>query len=727
MSEQQIAQEELGAQQFAGGLYRNPPTVTVTAPIGPVGGSTVTVTWTYSSDIGKPQVSYRVRILNQTGVATLFDSGTIAGADVTYDCPFLLSPGSAYRVRVDCSDGVDVGASSVEFSATDSTVPEFAVGGEVGTVYDVAINGVGYVLADSPERPYQRQTGTLQAPRLATGDTPFSEAIERYSYVGSGDWTGGAGQRRGDREGSSPSRFRSSESVNPFEPGEVSLLNATSEQVASALAAPAAVVASGDLFVQTATDALSRLQTVDGTPSAFTFTGDTIGDVTSDGTHWYVGMSNVGEVFRGTDTTPGSVWADLSAQTSAIDLVEWSTDRLSVVYTDASSQSVLSTVGPAGTEEVAGGRFKFDGASIVEVAAGDGYLWFAVDRNGQSTVHAWQLGSADEDFVALQLPTDESVTGMGFYLGNVMVRTSSGSTTRIYRCVPSAGVLTPDQVAEFEDSSSGRFVGQDRFVFWSWKAMASDGRSGVGCLDLSTGGWAKWLRAAAADDTGDVAGLYVWDGKLGFTVGGAGAMLTDDALEPSGFLESSVFDMASTLRKVLDAAEVTSVPLPASVSVTVDVSIDDGSSFSEVGSFSTPGLRGGEFAIGWDAPSFAYRLTLTASGSQSPVVRIFQMKLHPLSVADMLVQLPIDCHRRQVGLNGVPLSDVPSGMERARTLENLVGTQVVLQDVDFPVSGETEVWEMVSAEFTSVGTFQRSKGRRVEQTPVCVVTLRRAL
>jgi len=223
----EIGEAGLGSGQLAGEFFRDPPVVVVTAPSGPQNAETVTVTWTYTSALSKPQFTYRVQILDQIGTTVLYDSGAISGTDLTFDCPFVLSGGSLYQAKVICSDGTDTGSDASAFSSDLTDVSSYDVETEVGSIWEVAINGQGYRLADTPERPYRRSTGQLQVPRLATGDTPFSEAIERYTFVGSGDWSLGAGQKVGNRAGSDACAFWYSQSVNPFEPGEVSLLPAT--------------------------------------------------------------------------------------------------------------------------------------------------------------------------------------------------------------------------------------------------------------------------------------------------------------------------------------------------------------------------------------------------------------------------------------------------------------------------------------------------------------------
>jgi hypothetical protein len=721
----EVAQQQVAGAPVAGGFYSAAPTVTITAPSGTTEADTVTVTWTYSSPLSKPQFSYLVEFLNEAGTSVLFTSGVVQSTATTYASPFLLSAGSRYMIRVTVSDATESASASTMVWSLGQGVANFPLEPKVGTVYEVAINGQGYMLADTPERPYRRQAATLQAPRLATGDTPFSEAIERYSFVGAGDWSSGAGQEVAGRERSAPAAYFDSEGVDPFTPGELSLLNTTAVEIASTSSPAQAAVASDRLFVRTGTGELRYQSSIGGTPTTVTFTGRTITDLTSDGTRWYV-STDLGRIYRGTDATVGSAWADLVAETSDIRAVEWCVDRIVAVYVNGSGQWCVSPLGDNGAEEEVGGRFKYSDATVKGLAAGDGFLWFGVNRTDRSVVRAWNLTGGSGAFQALTLPPGETIEDLFFYLGNVMIRTSNAGTVAIYRCVPSQGRLTPEIVTSFTGAAAGRFGGKGRFVFWSWAGMQADGRSGIGCLDLSSGGWCKHLSAPSAGNTAAVSSVYLWKGRVGFSIAGVGACLETSTVRSSGFLTSSIADLNSSLLKVVDSVSVTTDPLPANGSVQVQVSTDVGVSHVPYGTVSTPGGRGGEFTIGGASIAFSYRLVLSANGT-SPVVRMVQVKLHPLSVADAIVELPIDLAVDRRGLNGASLPERQPVMGKLRGLENLVGTRVRFQDVDWPEAKTSEVWEVAGVQFSSVGVYDRLKQRRVEQSPVAVVTLRRGV
>lgn len=160
-------------------------------------------------------------------------------------------------------------------------------------------------------------------------------------------------------------------------------------------------------------------------------------------------------------------------------------------------------------------------------------------------------------------------------------------------------------------------------------------------------------------------------------------------------------------------------------SLTAAVSVDGGGSYTTLGTVNAAGLRSGAWEIAREAPSVAIKLTLGAVAT-SPEIRTTQVRLHPLSVVDEILVLPINCEDELRGVNGRDLSEARPSLNRAAVLEALVGTRVKVQDVDWPVTGTSSIWEMVSADTTSVGVSDRRVGHRTEAAAVCVVTLRRA-
>jgi hypothetical protein len=720
----------IGSYPIAGKLARAKPTVNVTSPAGVI--TTATLAFTYSSTVGQPQVSYQYQVRTADGSVVLDDSGTVVSAATSgIAIDFAFAPGSSYQLWVRASDWMDTSAwDTIDFSMEEGfDVLDYPDETRVGSVYEIGINGRGYMLSDNPERPVRRRSQVLDAPRLATGDTPFTEAIERYTFVGFSSFKGGAGQTYLDRPDSDPEKFFDSEGVNPFQGDALQLLPSTTLQIADGYGTPYMVVASGLLFVATADGELTSRSTPAGSNTTFTITGATeVADMASDGTNWY--FADGANIFQGsTAADPVTAWSTIDAQKLC-----WAVDRLAAVYEDGANLLCVTTLDATGAEEVAGGRFKYpDTVDIADLAAGDGYMWFIVNRTDSSQIHFWQIGSADTYAASgLTLPAGQKATALGFYLGNLFVRAvenldGGGTRAIIYRCVPNEGVLTPERVLDWEDdfdNSWGSFAGDDRFVLFSWKEMTSADVSGLGAIDLSTGGYAKWISGG----TGVVRSVALWNGLLAYTVDGVGTYVEDTTPVSSGFLRTSLSDQASALIKVYDEVRASFDPLPSGGTVSLEITTDGATSYDAL---TTDGDTAGQASIvetiGTEARSVGLKINLGATSS-TPKVRNAQVKLHPRSITDQLVTFPINCSDQLSGLNGQSLSvsSPGSGMKRARFLESLMGSRIKLQDVDWPVSGVSTVWEVIDIDLTTVGTFDRSLNRRVDSA-VALLTLRRAL
>lgn len=719
----------LGGEGLGSSWERADPTVVVTAPIGTINDTQPTVTWTYTSPISRAQYSFQIQIRDQDGTTVLYDTFNIVSSGTSYTVPFLLSGGSRYQVWLRASDQFDRSAwATANFDSDLSDVGDYPINRAVGSVYEIGINGEGFMLMDDPERPVTRRSTILEPDRLATSETPFAEAIDRYSFIGASDWSGGAGQRWRNRPDSDPTRFFDSEGVNPFDEDGLHLLNSMSLSQADTYTKPYTVVASGNVFTASADGELTSQTTPGGTETTFTITGGGApSDMASDGTHWY--YTDGFDIFRNsTAADPVTAWSTWNA-----DRIEWIVDRLFASGVDAGN-AIVTTFDESGVEEVAGGRFIFpDAPDIPSMAGGDGYAWFVVNRTDSSQIHYWQLGSADTyPAVGLTLPQGQKAQSIGFYLGSLFVFAveeldAGGYRAIIYQCAAQEGRLLPNRVADFELTNAPTepgFAGDDRFVVFSWSEMGTTTfYSGVGAIDLSTGGYAKWVSSGA---TGEAFRPVWWNGKIGIPIAGSGLWVEDESPISSGWLESSISDLGSSLSKVVDRYRVSFPPLPGGGTVGLEYTRDSATSFVSVGEDAdVAGLT--EYS--WDLParvnSIGYRVTLGAT-TVSPSLSFVQIQLHPLAIREEILQLPVNCSDRVTGLNGQIIRYSRTGIERVRVLEAMVGNRVKVQDTDWPSTGKALIWEVIDVETRLNGFFDRSANRRVE-TGMSVVTLRRGL
>jgi hypothetical protein len=630
---------------------------------------------------------------------------------------------------------------------------------KVGTIYEVGINGVGYMLADNAQRPVRRQTGVLDT-QPPGSDDPLSERIGRYDFIGMSDFTGGEGQTMADRPRSDVTRYFYSEGLDPFTtPGQLQCLRISENLVPTAYNigngsgaasfCPGVVGKADTAYVQT-DDA--ELTDQDGTAFSTGHAG-TIHGMAFDGTYWYA-----------TDTLTvrrNNASADPAVDWSTTDVVEiaWCDDRL-VGNSGFAGTTVLVEFDAAGVSSVIDGAHPAAG-NMQGIAGGDGYVWYGVNGTGSTmgAVYYWQKDADPANVgIALALPEDESVTGIYYYLGNVFVGTrriayvlgSPGAIEmKVYRCVHAGdGTLVPQLVTQTMSNDRLWFAGIGKFVAFNWMWMESAGpTSGVGLIDLETGGFARWAVPIGVGILNVPRGIIAYDGGLAYfiddtTAGGLWwcpdpesrfiPVHVGDIDFVNGELHTSTSDLGTPALKHLDEILVSSLPLPATATIVVAYSIDGGVNYTTAATFSTTAAtqHSVKLATQVTASSFRFKITLNASstGQYAPVVTAFLAKTHATGIVDDIIELPINCEDiiGDVGKRYLAEDSGPGkGMERYRTLKALTGTKVEFQDVDWKHTGDTELWEVVGVEATQVQVHSPRRNINDVTNNVAIVTLRR--
>jgi hypothetical protein len=607
----------------------------------------------------------------------------------------------------------------------------------VGRIYEIAINGVGYMLYDGNEDTenqdlvYRREVVPLDPERLATSDTPFSEAVQRYVFQSFSSFLAGAGQRHLYRDGSIDNAYLDSEGVDPFQRDGLSLLHSASRELATAHTAVRIAVVGDVLYAQTGDNDFTYVSTPGGSETGFSVAAaTTIVDLATDGQSWYA-AAGTASIFKGTTSDPGAKWDTLTAGTD-VRVVEWAGQRICAAYVgpSGSTPNVFSTFTGAGAEEVASGRLVLPaGWTITSITDGNGYVFFGAYSGNVGVVYAWQVGSSDTPFLAWRLPPGHLPRAVRWYQGNVMVWATDDDRLVAYRAIPdTSGQLTPTFAFELTGYAGGYDVGEwagdEALVFYP-KSSAST-KAGIGAFNLETGGYCNWLASSVA---GLVRGVDRWQGRLVFSVDGDGVWSENPSTFVStGWLETSIDDHGSTLDKVYDALTVVVDPLIADESLNVSYTTDGGASYTtwSDATMASAGLKRQTTDLSKKASSIGLKITLNGPGTSTPTMYSAQIRQHMHGLADQVVQWPIDCGDVVTDLKGRPLSEngPGKGAARARTLESLVQSRVVAQDRDWPATGTTDTWEIVSAQTRSRALFDRKAGKNVLRD-VCVVTARR--
>lgn len=610
---------------------------------------------------------------------------------------------------------------SVEYPDVHSFADESAV----GRLYQIGINGDGFMLADNPEKgmEYQRTVVPLDPQRLATSDTPFSEAIERYSFAAADDWDAGAGQRYYHRGASTASAYWDSTGLDPFtEKGRIKLLNATALEEAETYAGLKLVVVGDDLYYVSSATEVSRIQSAGASPTDITVAGGiTISDLASDGQYWYIADGS--NIYRGTTSTPGSAWSSQDALE-----VTWAAGRIcAAVASSGSTPNRFTTLNDAGAEDKANGHLTLPvGSTITLGDTTNGHFYFGGYAGTAGSVYAWKLG-VDESgdffvpFEALKMPGGMIPTSVATGGGYVWVRGyraegSSQGQAVVLQCVPDgSGSLVATTLVELAaigtaaDHQVGAMCSYEDLMLFGWKTMTA-AKAGVGAVSLTTGGYAKWYQASL---DGDVSSIAVWKGLPVFAVKGRGIYRVNSAaFETAGTLETSLFDGASALFKIWDDVSLTMDPLTSGESITASVTVDSGATFTALANGSvSESLKSHTVAISKQAKELGLKLVFVGSGSGDCALTFLSTRFHPLGLADTLVQIPVDCGDQLKGLNGAPLPEngEGKGVLRARTLQNLVQTRVRFQDIDWHVTGATESYEVESCEIEAISLYEPSR------------------
>lgn len=612
---------------------------------------------------------------------------------------------------------------------------------QVGSIFEVAINDTGYMLADNvTDEQYRRVASRLEPERFASGETPVSESFDRYSFFNSSEWRGGAGQRFLNRNSSDKSSFWDSQGVDPFcECQRLHLLPDVDLKQAATGADCMAVAGSEYILLK---DSATEVQ-------QFTIDGDTVsaGDIHTQGTVTDMAIG-YGKGFLATGTTLEEVTLGAAGKTtlSSLDVhrVAWIGDRLCVLYRDSGTSTWrFSSLDTSGTEEVSGGHLTIPGATNASMGScafrlggmtsGINYVWFSgwtLDGD-EALIYVWNIDTTLSPYIAMEMPKGEMPVDLFFYQGGLYVWavTANDSKVKVYRCVVNGdGTLTPFLVVADAGTAPAtplydgpKFAAQGRQVFFAWNAMQTNG--GFGVIDLATGGYAK---RGVATTTGEVVSVYVWGNRPGMSIASSGAHLEHSSdLVTTGWLKTSIADADSALDKRWDSlgwsADI------AAGSITVNYTTDGGDTYT-ASSISAETGEEGVVSLGVESATLGLQISLTGTGSATPYIRVVSAKFHPLGLLDEILLLPIDCSDRVEGLNGADLGYTPdSGRARARALQDLLGNYVTVQDIDWPETTTTYDYEVIAVDIRRVRMAMDPSTRTNRSTQVALVSLRRDL
>ena len=426
---------------------------------------------------------------------------------------------------------------------------------EVPAVYPMGLAGRGYNLDLASDQFAHQGIDILKPQSDDSGQVDESSLNPEGLWRRSQDsWHKGAGQTYLDKPDSDADRFRSSTGIDPWTPGELTLLPDTFKtyNVTGGLNGEnLRLVTAGD-FVYMAidtqlfylTDALNYI-TPATTVSVAIQNGETARDIvgiTSDGNYVYcaLGLNGIHRTPRGTATVEH--YSDLEAT-----LVDYTLGRLM-----AARQSAIYNVTASGAAPTALYTHPNPDFTWVGFAEGKGHIFAAGYSGDKSIIYKTAIkpdGTALEvPSAAGQLPDGEVVRSIYGYLGFILIGTDNG----VRFSVPdNNGNL--EIGALIETSSSVRcFEGQGPFVWFGWTNYTNT-LTGLGRVDLRTivGGTAP---AYASDlmttAQGAVTSVITFGGRRLFTVAADGTYVESLNKVASGTIDSGLISYGIPEEKI---------------------------------------------------------------------------------------------------------------------------------------------------------------------------------
>jgi len=474
------------------------------------------------------------------------------------------------------------------FSGTSSTTL-------VPNVFPVGIDGRPYAIDQKSgrfTRGYEPRVRDSQDISTAPGEAAINPG--GLWRRGQDSWHLGAGQQYADAAVAIDYRYYKSKGVNPWNKGKLSLLNSTkvSLSTSSTNLLMCTVRSSAGTDYLYVADGSTLKYTTDpfaGTPTWTSVTtgspGTTITALDTNGENVFIGYTS-NDIYY---TTPGSASVTFFYPTGGSGTGKtyngfayakgWgiaSVDQDLYVIGIQSGSHVIFYDNPDTT-------FRWVGA-----AAGQNAVYAAGHSGNHSIIYKMTLKSDatgfDAPIAALELPLGEIVTGIGGYLGFIVV----GSNKGVRFCTPdtqnnlTAGPVIPTGSAVYD------FTSEDRFIWFSWTNY--DGSSGLGRLDLSnftgpnTPAYATDLMYDSS--TNAVKSVATFNGKRVFSVSAVGVVVEDSAnLVDSGTIEVGTYRWGIPDRKFVAKVDTRSEPLDGSI---VSYLALDNGTYTSVGTWNTP-------------------------------------------------------------------------------------------------------------------------------------------
>jgi hypothetical protein len=588
--------------------------------------------------------------------------------------------------------------------------------------YDVAIGGLPFFYGINNDRPYERQTAPYKKQQFDNSKEPGEQTLEGWWIRSQSSFHRGAGITFFDPSAGEEVdyRFSSSQNINVWNKGEVTLLKKTVQAHTSAnqLRAVSANDGTNDCVVFTDGDAIKKLTMSNDTPTVSTYTL-----VTGHTNQIFYSLTTDGTRYFAADTVAIHV-GNIGGATNDDTTYATGTDRVVINYVKqrlfAGVTNKLYELNPNAST---GGSHTTSALPTPHYThPNSAWSWTAIAESGSAIYAAGYAGNQSAIYkitvkddatlnaavVTAELPVGETVQSLFSYLGYILIGTSKGA--RVAIAETDTGNLSYGPLI-FESTQSVKgFAVNDRFV---WCASGSNGNVGLIRIDLSE--QISPLRFAYANDleysaTGTTTGVTFIGSRPVIVVNSSAIYVESVDSAVDGFLQTGFIRYGTlepkNFKRVRCRGDYNNGGLlisPVGSDGTVYETAIYNSTIGtpEISIINPPGSQefiGMRFTLSLYEDPTDTGSTLDTTG---PTFKGYQLRSLPATPRQRLIQLPLYCFDVETDRYNVQVGYDGRALERVQALEDLetTGDEVIFQDFT--------TGEQVTVVIDSVG-FQRA-------------------
>jgi hypothetical protein len=539
--------------------------------------------------------------------------------------------------------------------------------------------------------------------------TPGEAAINPQGLWrrGESSWHLGAGQKYADTADAQDYRFYTSQGIDPWTKGQLTLLKGVAESLDSANTNLPMAVTDTRVYVVDGQTLKYSTNPFAATPTWTTATvglptGLTPRDITSDGKNVYL-------TYAGTTSAYG-LWKYTSADVASnvaygheFGYVDFVKGYFIVTGFGANGGELFySPSGNVGGDDY---THPIVGWQWIGSASGPNAIYIAGFIGDRGAIYKLTISTAgvlQTPVVALDLPSGEIPTHLGSYLNGVLIGTNKGVR---YATADNNGDLT---VGPFiaTGANVNQFTAESNFVWFTWSNFAA-GSSGLGRMDLSTF-VSPNLPAFASDLMAPVAGtvtsVVTFNSKRLFSVSGQGVYAETTNFVETGYLDTGTYRWGIPDRKFVAKFDTRTAPLYGTVTPYIS---SDGGAFTAMTAHTTS-LATESVATGPQEKFIEAQFKLEldrGSTTTAPTVTRWMARAYASPARSQVFRVPILMHHSQTVKGVEYYFDVDDEMARLRDLvtnprvvnyqENTETFSVVVEDLEFQVvDGYDQNWNL---------------------------------